>query len=162
MPDTPAAPSSSVDVRLGRIEQDCAITRDKVERLHSEVATQGQLMRSLEDNSRATATATIELAAIAKTREERDRREDERKAQMEAAAAESRQAAVDRLLSAVAENWKYLLLILVLILQPGAAEVLRAWGLLPTIQAAPTYIINETAQPAAAPAPQESKDATDQ
>jgi hypothetical protein len=90
-------------------------------------------MRSLEDNSRATATATIELAAIAKTREERDRREDERKAQMEAAAAESRQAAVDRLLSAVAENWKYLLL-----------------------------IINETAQPAAAPAPQESKDAADQ
>ena len=108
MSDPIPAPSTSVDVRIGRIEQDCAITRDKVERLHSEVATQGQLMRSLEDNSRATATATIELAAIAKARDERERREDERRAQVEAAALESRQAAVDRLLAAVAENWKYL------------------------------------------------------
>lgn len=147
MSDPIPAPSTSVDVRIGRIEQDCAITRDKVERLHSEVATQGQLMRSLEDNSRATATATIELAAIAKARDERERREDERRAQVEAAALESRQAAVDRLLAAVAENWKYLVLLLVLILQPGAAEVLRAWGLLPTVAAAPTYIINESVAP---------------
>jgi len=153
MSDPIPAPSTSVDVRIGRIEQDCAITRDKVERLHSEVATQGQLMRSLEDNSRATATATIELAAIAKARDERERREDERRAQVEAAALESRQAAVDRLLAAVAENWKYLVLLLVLILQPGAAEVLRAWGLLPTIQAAPTYIINESVAPLPTAAP---------
>jgi hypothetical protein len=54
---------------------------------------------------------------------------------------------VDRLLAAVAENWKYLVLLLVLILQPGAAEVLRAWGLLPTVAAAPTYIINESVAP---------------
>ena len=147
MPDPIPPPSTSVDVRIGRIEQDCAITRDKVERLHSEVATQGQLMRSLEDNSRATATATIELAAIAKARDERERREDERRAQVEAAAAESRQAAVNRLLAAVAEHWKYLILLIVLILQPGAAEVLRAWGLLPTVAAAPTYIINESVAP---------------
>ena len=143
MPD-PQTPANSIDVRLGRIEQDCTQTRDKVERLHSEVASQGQILRSLEDNSRATATATIELAALARAKDAREHQEADRKAKLEEQVAESRQAAVDRFAGALADNWKYLVLILVLILQPGAAEMLRAWGLLPTIPAAPTYIISET------------------
>jgi hypothetical protein len=155
--------SPAIDVRLGRIEKDTAQTREKVERLHTEVAGQGQVLRSLEDNSRATATATIELAALARSKDDRERREDERQAKIEEQAAESRQAAVDRLLAGLGENWKYLLLIGVLILQPGAAEVLRAWGLLPSMAAAPTYIINENVPPVVPPPPQpEDPDNADQ
>ena len=155
-----APPSTAVDVRIGRIEADTAHTRDKVDRMAGELSVQGQLMRSLEDNSRATATATIELAALAKAREERERRDEERRAQMETQAAESRQEAMGKVVDAVAQNWKFALLIAVVVLQPCAAEVLRAWGLLPTVAAAPTYIINESvAPPPTAPPTTESTDA---
>lgn len=150
--------SAAIDVRLGRIEQDCHHTRDKVERLHSEVASQGQLLRSLEDNSRATATATIELAALARAKDQREHQEADRKAKIEEQAAESRQAALDRFLASLGENWKYLVLLAVLILQPGAAEMLRAWGLIPSVPTAPTYIINESAPPPAAMPEEENAD----
>lgn len=144
-----APPWTAVDVRIGRIEADTAHTRDKVDRMAGELSVQGQLMRSLEDNSRATATATIELAALAKAREERERRDEERRAQMEAQAAESRQEAMGKVIDAVAQNWKFALLIAVVVLQPGAAELLRNLGVLPHLAAPqivyaapPTGVIN--------------------
>lgn len=120
------------DERWTRIETDVSETRSKVDALCTQVSTHGEILRALEGCSKQTATATMRLATLAEAREQREERREQRAADIEARTAERSDQAWAKLAHVFSSEWKWIALLLILLLQPGAIEVLRVYGLLPS------------------------------
>ena len=74
----------------------------------------------------------MRLATLAEAREQREERREQRAADLEARTAERSDQAWAKLAHVFSSEWKWIALLLILLLQPGAIEVLRVYGLLPS------------------------------
>ena len=127
---------------IRQIAEDCRNNR-------LSLAEQAMSISSLKSSAEKTATASIEMATIAKERMEMERESRQAAMQAAQAQAESDREARQMLVKWFNANWRYLLIVGILIFYPNIISQMQYLGLLPAF--GPPQVA--VAQPVPAPQP---------